>query len=93
MPSWSKTPGDETECSAAQGAEMGVGIQERTETLRGDDHGRDRLFAGRKVRREKLACGGVCDLCELAVECALEEKVLAEHLRDRKNDLQVRDIG
>ncbi len=46
--------------------QMGVGIQERTETLRGDDHGRDRLFAGRKVRREKLACGGVCDLCELA---------------------------
>ena len=51
------------------------------------------FFIGRKVRREKLACGGVCDLCELAVECALEEKVLAEHLRDRKNDLQVRDIG
>jgi hypothetical protein len=50
------------------------------------------FFIGRKVRREKIACGGVRDFCELAVECALEDKVLAEHLRDRQNHLHVRNV-
>jgi hypothetical protein len=85
-PSGSKTPSEETACRWAWGlrrfpndcgATIIAGIG---------------FFIGRKVRREKLACRGVRDFCELAVECALEEKVLAEQLRDRENHLPVRNV-
>jgi len=75
------------------GVEVGVWIEEISEGLRCDDHARYRAFDRGELRGEELACGGIGDLGELAVECAVEEKVFAEHLRDRKNHLQVRDVG
>jgi site-specific DNA recombinase len=74
---------------AREGVSVGMEVQEVPERLRRYDHGRDAVLQTGELRLEKPLRRGVGRAAEVAVERAIPEKRLAQHLGDGKHQLRV----